>query len=99
MHHWNRLAPHDSHFQDREFLLRCPTHSSCTRLPFWAAGGKPWTPPPPSSSHRSLSLGRANSNQSSLDAETGGEVPSEPPGADGLRVSRLGGSGVQPAPA
>ncbi|RVE65151.1 hypothetical protein OJAV_G00132750 [Oryzias javanicus] len=50
-------------------------------------------------SHGSLSLGRDNSNQSSLDAETGGEVPSEPPGADSLRVSSLGGSGVQPAPA
>lgn len=31
--------------------------------------------------------------------ETGGEVPSEPQRADSLRVSRLGGPGVQPAPA
>lgn len=31
--------------------------------------------------------------------ETGGEVPSEPQGADSFRVPRLGGAGVQPAPA
>lgn len=35
----------------------------------------------------------------SLPSETGGALPSEPPGADRLRVPRPGGVGVQPAPA
>ncbi|RVE64999.1 hypothetical protein OJAV_G00131900 [Oryzias javanicus] len=83
---------------------RCPTHKFL--YPTNVLGGRRKTLDSTSSfvqsrnaSHRNLSLGRANSNRSSLEAETGGEFPSEPPGADGLRVSRLGGSGVQPAPA